>query len=94
MKGFLKFITVLATAITAVVGALAAIDLYLNRNRVKGNYLECDIPSFDEEEQAGIFCGADLKSAPYLYICIEKMTVKCYNIMNYYRYKVGDKGGF
>lgn len=50
MKGFLKFITVLATAITAVVGALAAIDLYLNRNRVKGNYLECDIPSFDEEE--------------------------------------------
>ena len=50
MKGFLKFITVLATAVTAVVGALAAIDLYLNRNRVKGNYLEFDIPSFDEEE--------------------------------------------
>ena len=30
----------------------------------------------------------------FLYICIEKMAVKCYNIMNYYRYKVGDKGGF
>ncbi|MBQ8203445.1 MAG: hypothetical protein IJZ75_04110 [Clostridia bacterium] len=49
MKGFLKFVTVLATAVTAVIGALAAIDLYLNRNRVKGNYLECEIPSVDED---------------------------------------------
>ena len=49
MKGFLKFITILATAVTAVIGALAAIDLYLNRNRVKGDYLECEIPSVDED---------------------------------------------
>ena len=49
MKGFLKFITILATAVTAVIGALAAVDFYLNRNRVKGDYLECEIPSVDEE---------------------------------------------
>ena len=49
MKGFLKFIIILATAATAVVGALAAVDYYLNRNRVKGDYLECEIPSVEEE---------------------------------------------
>ncbi len=48
MKGFLKFISSLAALFAAAVGALLIVDRVLNKNRIKGDYLECDTP---EEEK-------------------------------------------
>lgn len=42
MKGFLKFIGILIAFFAAVVGSLAVLDKLSNKNRIKGNYLECD----------------------------------------------------
>lgn len=49
MKGFLKFIGAVAAVFTAVVGALLVFDKYSNKNRIKGSYLECDLPEDNEE---------------------------------------------
>lgn len=42
MKGFLKFLVSLFALFGALVGALAIFDKVQNKNRIKGNYLECD----------------------------------------------------
>lgn len=42
MKGFLKFIVSLLAVFGAVIGALAVFDKISNKNRIKGDYLECD----------------------------------------------------
>ena len=42
MKGFFKFIVSLFALFGAAVGALAIFDKVQNKNRIKGNYLECD----------------------------------------------------
>ena len=46
MKGFLKFIMSAFAVFTAAVGALVVIDRLANKNRIEGDYLECD--SIDE----------------------------------------------
>ncbi len=43
MKGFFKFIVSLFALFGALIGALAVFDKIQNKNRIKGNYLECDI---------------------------------------------------
>lgn len=48
MKGFLKFIASVAAVFTAVLGALAVFDKLSNKNRIKGDYLECDVPDVEE----------------------------------------------
>lgn len=51
MKGFFKFIVSLLALFGTVVGALAVFDKFSNKNRIKGNYLECNVEeTFDEEE--------------------------------------------
>ncbi|MBQ8649082.1 MAG: hypothetical protein IJ470_03325 [Clostridia bacterium] len=42
MKGFLKFMSTMLAVFTAVIGALAVFDRLSNKNRIKGEYLECD----------------------------------------------------
>ncbi len=43
MKSFLKMIVSLLALFGALVGALAIFDKFQNKNRIKGDYLECDI---------------------------------------------------
>ncbi|MBP3706484.1 MAG: hypothetical protein J6J13_04475 [Clostridia bacterium] len=54
MKTFFKVLIGLVTAVAAIVGALMVFDKIVNKNRIKGNYLECDSPEddFDEDEIA------------------------------------------
>lgn len=42
MKGFFKFIISIFALFGAAVGALAIFDKVQNKNRIKGDYLECD----------------------------------------------------
>ena len=42
MKGFLKFIMSAFAVFAAAVGALVVIDRLANKNRIEGDYLECD----------------------------------------------------
>ena len=42
MKGFFKFIMSLFALFGALVGTLAIFDKVQNKNRLKGDYLECD----------------------------------------------------
>ena len=42
MKGFWKFIGSLLAVFGAVIGALVIFDKISNKNRIKGEYLECD----------------------------------------------------
>lgn len=48
MKGFLKFIVSLFALFGAAIGALAIFDNIKNKNRIKGDYLECDITNDQE----------------------------------------------
>ncbi len=51
MKGFFKFLGIFITAVAAIIGVLVVVDKILNKNRIKGDYLECDtFEGFDEEE--------------------------------------------
>ena len=43
MKGFTKFLIALAAVFVGVIGALAVFDKFSNKNRIKGDYLECDV---------------------------------------------------
>ena len=49
MKTFLKIIGSLLAVFGAVIGALAIFDKISNKNRIKGDYLECDIEELEEE---------------------------------------------
>lgn len=42
MKGFLKFMLSMFAVFAAAVGALVICDQLANKNRIKGDYLECD----------------------------------------------------
>ena len=42
MKGFLKVMLSLFALLAAAVGVLVLIDQLNNRNRIQGDYLECD----------------------------------------------------
>ncbi len=50
MKGFLKFLASILAVFGAVIGALAIFDKFSNKNRIKGDYLECDVDSDKEAE--------------------------------------------
>ncbi len=50
MKKFLKAIGFIFAIFGAAFGALFAFDRYSNRNRIKGDYLECEVP----EDEADI----------------------------------------
>ena len=49
MKTFLKVLVSIFAVFGAMVGALAIFDRFTNKNRIKGNYLECDIEEAEEE---------------------------------------------
>lgn len=51
MKGFLKFLGSVFAVFGAVIGALAIFDKYSNKNRIKGDYLECDVDEAVNEEE-------------------------------------------
>ena len=50
MKGFFKFIGSLIAVFAGVIGALAVFDKISNKNRIKGDYLECDTSDFEESD--------------------------------------------
>ncbi len=50
MKGFLKFLATVTAVFSAVLGALAVFDKLSNKNRIKGEYLVCDVTA-DEDQQ-------------------------------------------
>ena len=52
MKSFLKIIGSLLAVFGAVIGALAVFDKFTNKNRIKGDYLECDIEDIEEQLKA------------------------------------------
>jgi len=49
MKGFFKFLLSILAVFGAVIGALAIFDKFSNKNRIKGDYLECDSEEDYEE---------------------------------------------
>ena len=50
MNSFLKTFGSVLAAFGVIVGALAIIDKLLNKNRIEGDYLECDVEDEEEEE--------------------------------------------
>lgn len=53
MNTFFKVLIGLVAAIAVIVGALVVYDKFVNKHRIKGNYLDCDTPDdFEEEEIA------------------------------------------
>ena len=42
MKGFLKFVLTVSALFAAAVGVLVLADCIINKNRIRGAYLECD----------------------------------------------------
>ena len=51
MKGFVKFLIALAAVFVGVIGALAVFDKISNKNRIKGDYLECDVDAVEDFEE-------------------------------------------
>lgn len=51
MKNFTKFMIALLAVFGGVVAALAVFDKISNKNRIKGDYLECDSSEFEEIEE-------------------------------------------
>lgn len=51
MKGFFKFIFSLLAVFGGVIGALAVFDKYSNKNRIEGDYLECEVEDAEETEE-------------------------------------------
>lgn len=50
MKGFLKFLLAIFTMFATVIGALAIFDKISNKNRIEGDYLDCDTEGFTVTE--------------------------------------------
>ena len=50
MKNFLKVVVSILAIFGAAVGILAIIDKVKNKNRIKGDYLECDTAEAEEIE--------------------------------------------
>lgn len=51
MKGFFKFLSSVVAVFGAVVGALAIFDKFSNKNRIHGDYLECNLDATVEDEE-------------------------------------------
>lgn len=51
MKNFLKVVISLLALFGAAVGTLAIIDKIKNKNRIKGNYLECETVEGEEDAE-------------------------------------------
>lgn len=51
MKTFWKVLISLLAIFGAVVGALAIFDKFSNKNRIKGDYLECEVNEAEEEAE-------------------------------------------
>lgn len=52
MKGFFKCLAAVLALFGAIVGALVIFDKISNKNRIKGDYLECDVDDGAEEDFA------------------------------------------
>ncbi len=50
MKKFFKAIGVFFAFFGAALSALAIFDKYQNRNKIKGDYLECNVVEDEEQE--------------------------------------------
>ena len=48
MKNFLKVLGIILAVFGAVVAALVIYDKFANKNRIKGDYLECDVEDAEE----------------------------------------------
>ena len=51
MNNFFKAIVSIFAVIGAIFGALVIIDKWSNKNRIKGDYLECDVEEATEETE-------------------------------------------
>ncbi len=51
MKNFLKVVVSILALFGAVIGILAIIDKIKNKNRIKGDYLECETVEGEETEE-------------------------------------------
>lgn len=51
MNGFLKVLVSIMAVFGAVIAALAVFDKLSNKNRIKGDYLECDVEETEENEE-------------------------------------------
>lgn len=51
MKGIFKLLSSIIALFGAVVGALAIFDKFYNKNRIKGDYLECDFNSSNQDDE-------------------------------------------
>lgn len=51
MKGFFKAIISIFAVFGAVIGALAVFDKFSNKNRIKGDYLECETEEDNQMEE-------------------------------------------
>ena len=49
MNSFLKIFGSVLASFGVIIGALAIIDKLSNKNRIKGDYLECDVEGEEEE---------------------------------------------
>lgn len=49
MKAFFKVLLSIFAVFGTVIGALAIFDKFNNKNRIKGDYLECDVDEAEEE---------------------------------------------
>lgn len=49
MQGFLKVLVSIMAVFGTVIAALAVFDKFSNKNRIKGDYLECDVEETEEE---------------------------------------------
>lgn len=51
MKGFFKFLGALFAMFATVIGALAIFDKVSNKNRIEGDYLNCESEEFGENAE-------------------------------------------
>lgn len=51
MKGFLKFLSSVLALFGAIVGVLAIFDKFTNKNRIQGDYLECNIDTSEDDAE-------------------------------------------
>lgn len=50
MKGFIKVLAALFTMFAVVIGALVIFDKITNKNRLDGDYLDCDTEDYDVQD--------------------------------------------
>lgn len=50
MKGFLKVFMAIIAVLATAIGALAIFDKLKNKNRIKGDYLECNTDEFADDD--------------------------------------------